>query len=594
MCSLAVRGTTPPARSTFPSSLHTPSATRGLSPVSSSSQGCHEFSDSCSSASSPAAEAWAADDQSCGLWSLLPGEVVEAILNNCSPIKLAMLQSTCKYFRSCSLIEKIAKHSLKAVPRARSLKPSTWESETYLALLQFINHQSAAAAQATAIACGSHHTAALLIEQASASEPSTSGHSLYTFGRNLHGQLGCSDYEDHATPSAVNLGFQPCLDNANMEEETIPAVVSCGAHYSMSMSRRGELFSWGLGRSGELGQGPWSQLGTPVPRQTQLLQRVRVVSVACGASHTLAIGESGALWCCGSNSRGQLGNGSLIGSCNLQPVQNLPGTRIVSAAAGATHSVALTSDGSLYTWGDGSHGQLGHEQLQIMAAPRCQNTIILPLPQKVATLDPTMLAPENRVTAISAGSYHTMVLLVGGGILAFGFNETGCLGLGDNVNRWAPTKVHLALEGEERLCIRAVALSCGAAHTLALVSKQGSLELRSTGANTWGQLGLGDTMSRCEFTPSAPIWHVCAIQAGAEHSAAVTENGSVFLWGRGDSGQLGQGDQLSRSWPTLLKGYAAVHPDKTLRRSKRNMPMVRPSAAVGHKSNAVLERVPIQ
>ena len=71
---------------------------------------------------------------------------------------------------------------------------------------------------------------------------------------------------------------------------------------------------------------------------------------------------------------------------------------------------------------------------------------------------------------------------------------------------------------------------------------------------------------------------MCAVQAGAEHSAAVTEDGCVFMWGRGDSGQLGLGDDLSRCLPTLLPGYVAVHPDKTLRRSKRNMPLVRPVA----------------
>lgn len=66
------------------------------------------------------------------------------------------------------------------------------------------------------------------------------------------------------------------------------------------------------------------QLGAPEPRQAQLMQRVRVVSIACGASHTLAIAESGALLSCGSNRRGQLGTGTLSGSCNLQMVHNLP------------------------------------------------------------------------------------------------------------------------------------------------------------------------------------------------------------------------------------------------------------------------------
>lgn len=186
-----------------------------------------------------------------------------------------------------------------------------------------------------------------------------------------------------------------CSQDAELEEETMAAVVSCGSHHSACMSRRGELFSWGLGRSGELGQGQWAKLEVTTPFQCQL-PHVRVVSVSCGASHTLAIGESGLLWSCGNNSTGQLGHGSLVDCSRLQIVQNLPGTRIVSAAAGASHSVALASDGSLYTWGDGTRGQLGHSQLQAMAMPPALNTIILLLPQKISRLDPCSLSPENR------------------------------------------------------------------------------------------------------------------------------------------------------------------------------------------------------
>lgn len=72
------------------------------------------------------------------------------------------------------------------------------------------------------------------------------------------------------------------------------------------------------------------------------------------------------------------------------------GTRIVSVATGAAHSAALASDGSVYTWGDGSRGQLGHQQLQAIAVPCIQNTILLLLPQKIACLNPSLLSPENR------------------------------------------------------------------------------------------------------------------------------------------------------------------------------------------------------
>ncbi len=109
----------------------------------------------------------------------------------------------------------------------------------------------------------------------------------------------------------------------DLEEETMPAVVACGSHHSTCISRRGELFSWGQGKSGELGQGRWTPVEVPTPKQCPLPQ-VRIVSVACGGSHTLAIGESGSLWSCGRNSSGQLGLGNLLDSSRLQMVQNLP------------------------------------------------------------------------------------------------------------------------------------------------------------------------------------------------------------------------------------------------------------------------------
>ncbi len=451
------------------------------------------------------------------------------------------------------------------------------ENETHLALLHFVNSQSAAAAQATAVACGGHHTAALLLESGDSCSGSDLGsrHSLFTFGRNFHGQLGSPDFNDRKSPISVSLGFKPCQDNPDLEEETMPAVVACGAHHSTCISRRGELFSWGLGRSGELGQGRWTLVEVPSPRQCPL-PHVRIVSVACGSSHTLAIGESGSLWSCGRNSFGQLGIGGVGDSNRLQMVQNLPGARIVSAAAGSQHSVALASDGSLFTWGDGSSGQLGHSQLHGMAMV-AQNNVQLLLPQKIARLDPGNLPPDSRVTAVSAGKFHTMALTVGGSILAFGRNESGCLGLGDCETRWKPTKVNLVLDGEEGVCIRAVQLACGSGHSVALISRQGCLEVRTTGINTWGQLGHGDRLSRTRFTPTLLVPHVTAVQAGDEHSAAVSEDGKLYMWGRGDSGQLGTSDGRARWRPTSVKGFLVVHPDKTLRRSKRNQPYVRPA-----------------
>ena len=518
-----------------------------------------------------------------GLWGLLPEELIEVILMQCNYIQLGMLQSTCNYFRTSKLIERLAKNKIKAVPRAKGLKPMKREGETTLALLHFVNSQSAAAAQATAVSAGGQHTTALLLPETPLG--TFPRHGLYSFGRNFHGQLGASNFDDKKEPSLLGLGFRQCHDNPGMEEETMPAVVACGSRHSTCISRRGELFSWGLNKSGELGLGRWSSLEVSGPIQCPLFQ-VRIVSVACGHSHTLAIGESGSLWSCGSNDFGQLGLGNQIDSPRLQMVPNLPGVKVVSAAAGSKHSAALASDGSLYTWGNGSRGQLGHAHLQQLAAD-AENPVLLAVPLKIARLDPLHLSADNRITAISTGSFHTMALTVGGTIMAFGGNEFGCLGLGDFDDRWKPTRVPLAAEGVERSCIRVIQLACGAHHSVALVSKQGRAEVRTAGCNKWGQLGLGDREDHCIFSIIYSLRKVSAVQAGDEHSAAVTEDGGFYVWGRGDSGQLGLGDARNRTHPARLKGFLVVHPDKTLRRSKRSLPFVRPST--GEKKDELLQ-----
>mmetsp|Transcript_8992 Transcript_8992/g.15604 ORF Transcript_8992/g.15604 Transcript_8992/m.15604 type:complete len:661 (+) Transcript_8992:155-2137(+) len=520
-----------------------------------------------------------AEVEHCGLWGQLPEELLEIILRQCTPVQLAMLESTCRFFRGNKLIEKIAKHKLRTVPRARGFKPSRREGETYTMLLQYVNCQSAAAAQATAIACGAYHTSALLIPRhSSCTNDKAPRHSLYTFGRGFHGQLGNGGFASQELPSHVTLGFKACTDNADNEEETMPAVVACGAHHSTAISRKGELYSWGLGSNGELGLGRWGPIEQVVPRQCSS-SSVRIVSVACGANHTLAIAETGTLWSCGKNRHEQLGTATMVDGSRLQMVMNLAGYRIVSSAAGSAHSMALASDGSLFTWGSGSHGQLGHSQLQAVAEamPGQNHPITMPTATKISRLDPASLSPENRVTAIAAGAQHSMALTVGGAILAFGANSHGQLGTGDLVNRWKPTRINLALPGDESRCLRVVQLACGLNHTVALFSNQGTLQVRTTGCNLHGQLGHGDRASRCIFARLERMGSVVAVQAGDEHTAAISSSGDLYMWGRGDSGQLGLGDVRPKWSPTIVKDFTVVHPDKTLRRNKRNMPFTRPT-----------------
>ena len=127
-----------------------------------------------------------------------------------------------------------------------------------------------------------------------------------------------------------------------------------------------------------------------------------------------------------------IGSERNAGSASYQERQLLPkkvealaGQRVVVVSAGEHHSLALTTDGAVWSWGDGALGQLGHGDQQ--------NQL---LPKKVETLE------GWRVVAVSAGSDHSLALTADGASFAWGKGESGCLGHGEDLsNQLLPKKV---------------------------------------------------------------------------------------------------------------------------------------------------------
>lgn len=341
---------------------------------------------------------------------------------------------------------------------------------------------------------------------ASASQPRrlpSSEVALYAFGRGFHGQLGRGNHRDCHRPMPVMRadrdgrpvplrgagstaplpGASSSSSSRSPSSEVQVAVVAAGSSHTTGISRHGELFSWGLASSGELGHGGWTPIEVSVPRLVTSLARTRVVSVAAGANHTLAISEAGQLWSCGRGRHGQLGHGHLHDEGVLRLVEALAGELVVSAAAGRAHSVALAADGKVFSWGDARRGQLGHAGIAAFAsgrrlpgaegeanaaaqgggtspapvreqgqgqsdavpppASRLTPPLVIPIPQPVASLDPVYLHSPARVTAVAAGGDHTFAVTVGGGVLAWGANDRGQLGVGDRIDRAVPTDVPL-------------------------------------------------------------------------------------------------------------------------------------------------------
>ncbi|KAI8468357.1 MAG: regulator of chromosome condensation 1/beta-lactamase-inhibitor protein II [Monoraphidium minutum] len=233
-------------------------------------------------------------------------------------------------------------------------------------------------------------------------------------------------------------------------------------------------------------------------------------------------------WVCGENGRGQLG---VSGGQAVQVPQAIQAVgRWAAISVSDNHSAGLTCEGHIYTWGANNRGQLGH-------GDKCPGVIDAPV--QVGALS------DVDVKAVACGLEHT-VAITAKDILSWGSNEYGQLGHGDHAlqasdvcSRPMPVKVlHDVMVTQ---------VVCGRFHTVCVTAQS---QVFAWGHNSAGQLGLGDRRDRHSPTIIDALWALPVVQlaAGDAHSAALTSNGHMFIWGSNHFGQLGlvkDGDPLS-------------------------------------------------
>ena len=266
--------------------------------------------------------------------------------------------------------------------------------------------------------------------------------------------------------------------------------------------------------------------------------------VACGGAygvgtpdwarrHTVVVSSTGRVFSWGQGSNGQLGTGSLVDQLSPAIIGGeLEDKRVRAVSCGDCHTAAVTVDGKLYTWGDGSYGQLGHGTV----AKRCRPTEV------------KMLAGSKRVVGVSCAECHTACFTEDGWVYTCGVGALGQLGHGDTRGKWSPGRVGGAL-----LSVKVVAVSAGNCHTAA-VSIDGQLFI--WGDSTFGQLGLGNTDR--SLVPQKNLFledhFVTAVSCGRYHTACVTEDGALCTWGDNAHGQLGCGDMEGQLKPRRVIG----------------------------------------
>jgi hypothetical protein len=291
--------------------------------------------------------------------------------------------------------------------------------------------------------------------------------------------------------------------------------LATGSSHSAGIRSDGSLLIWGNNDSGELGLGSTGGART-APQAAPHGSNYQ--SLALGASHSVALRTDGSLWAWGGNASGQLGDGSA--TTRSSPVQI--GSDYIAAAAGNAHSLGIKIDRSLWAWGNNRSGQLGNG-----AANSAAN------PVQVGTSFYT----------VTAGTSHSVGIKTDGGLWAWGANTFGQIGDGTGYDRYAPTLVGKGY----------AAVAAGAFHTIALSTDGG---LWSWGQNEVGQLGDGSATMRA--TPRQIGTRFGAVAAGTSHSIALKQDGTVWAWGSNASGQLGLGTSTQSRIPQQLPGVTGV------------------------------------
>ncbi|GBG28740.1 RCC1 and BTB domain-containing protein 1 [Hondaea fermentalgiana] len=236
--------------------------------------------------------------------------------------------------------------------------------------------QEPAGARFVDVACGRSFTAAV----------SEDGR-VFTCGNGRQGVLGSGAYTNKETFSAVDAKF---LGGEKAMR------VAAGEEVLMVLTQSGKLYACGNDDYGKLGIGGRSKVRIQTePQLVNALYREKIVQVSCGSMHCAAIDEKGALYTWGCGSDGRLGHGSKSDVATPTQVHALKGKKVVQVACGGSHTLALLEDGSVYAFGKGRNGQLAAgDSLESVAAYRTT-------PHHVQAL------ADFKVLSITAGGDHS-------------------------------------------------------------------------------------------------------------------------------------------------------------------------------------------
>lgn len=235
-------------------------------------------------------------------------------------------------------------------------------------------------------------------------------------------------------------------------------IATSGTH-TAAITDSGELYTWGRDEGeGRLGlgpnRGPNEGGGLSIPSRVKALP-VPVSAVFCGGFFTMVLTEEGQLWNWGANSNFELGRGDKIGGWRPQVVPSLQDVRIIQVASGGYHTLALTDEGKVLSWGHGGHGQLGHSSIQSQKLPVVIDALA-----------------DERVVYIACGGSSSAAITDEGRLYMWGNSKDSQLGIpGLPEVQTHPVEVKFLIEDDELGPHKVLSVAVGASHAMCLVSR---------------------------------------------------------------------------------------------------------------------------
>ena len=330
------------------------------------------------------------------------------------------------------------------------------------------------------------------------------GNTLWGWGSGQAGALGNSATNNYSSP--IQIGS---LTNWSK--------VSSGFYAFLGIKTDGTLWGWGDNRHGGIGNGTNVAYSSPV----QVGSLTNWSEVRAGTC-SLSIKTDGTLWAWGRNSDGQLGNGTVV--YYLSPIQVgslTTWSKISVSQSGTCHSAAIKTDGTMWTWGSNSNGQLGNG-----------TTINYSSPIQVGAL--------TNWNQIACGYTHTVAVKTDGTLWTWGSNSNGTLGNETRIDYSSPIQIGSLTTWSQ----------ASAGNSTSVVKTDGTLW--TWGFNGDGQLGNGTTINYSSPVQVGALTNWSNVQTNSYSGFGLKTDGTIWKWGDGNSGKIGNGTTISYSSPVQV------------------------------------------